>query len=393
MLSPRIAALSADPTPPAVDRFWAEVTRSGTPLIEPYDDGHHVVTFLWRGEANTIRAWFNIDVPLTRLPKTDLWYGSTVFPSDLRTIYCLTHDGAEQIPRTRTDTTPALLDPTNPRVLHFPADPADPTDVDAWTSVLELPGAPPPAWTEHRPETPRGHLETKAFTSTALNRDVQVTAYLPARTGPAELPAIVVFDGYLGRTMMRIPTVLDNLIAGGHIPPMAALFLHNRDEHRIRDLTPGEPVEQLVVGELLPWARRTWRVGSPGSDVIAGMSRGGLVATHLALRHPDLFQSAIAHSGSFWWPSPDAGTPGRLIREVTRTPPTDVHFYLDVGLLESMPGPDGAPSQLTACRRMSNALTTQGFHLTYREYAGGHDYINWQQNFAKALLATISKKP
>ncbi|WP_430780013.1 alpha/beta hydrolase [Actinoplanes sp. G11-F43] len=390
MQSPRIAALLDDPAPDAVDRFWAEITRTGTPLIEPYADGRHLVTFLWRGEATAVRAWFNIDIPLVRLPGTDLWHGSGVFPSDLRTIYCLVHDGAEQVPQSRTDTYPATIDQANPRVFHLPADPDDPTDADTWCSVLELPDAPPVTWTGLRPHTPAGRLDDRTLPSLALRTNVRVTAYLPPGIDPAGLPVLVVFDGYPAQTMMRIPTVLDNLIAGHRIPPMAALFVRGRDEHRNRDLTPGRPMERLVADELLPWAQKTWRIGSPGGNLIAGMSRGGLVAAHLGLRRPDLFQAAIAHSGSFWWPSPDAGTPARLVREVARTSPSNVHFFLDVGFLETMTGPGGAPSQLTACRRMRDALTDRGFRVTYQEFQGGHDYVNWRDNFAGALIATTA---
>jgi len=389
MLSPRISALRTDPAPDAIDRFWAEVIATGTPLIEPYDDGRYLVTFLWRGEAENIRAWWNIDVPLTRMPGTDLWYGSEVFPSALRTIYCLVHDESRQMPRTRAETHPALLDPGNPHTLYFPADPEDPTDRAAWGSVLELPGAPRSAWTHVRAGTPAGRLETSAFASAELGDDMRVTAYLPPGIDPAGLPVVVVFDGYLGQTTMRIPVVLDNLIAGGRIAPMAALFVRGRDEHRDRNLTPGTPIERFVAGELLPWARDIWKVGSPdGDNAVAGMSRGGLIAAYLGLRRPDLFRSVIAHSGSFWWPSPDAGEPGRLIRDAAGTAPSDVRFFLDVGLMETMDGPGGAPSQLTACRDLREALRARGFHVTYQEFPGGHDYVNWQHNFPDALIAT-----
>ncbi|MBW6439286.1 DUF3327 domain-containing protein [Actinoplanes hulinensis] len=391
MLSPRIAALLEDSTPEAVDRFWAEITVTGTPLVEPYDEGRNLVTFLWRGEATAIRAWFNIDVPLTRVPGTDLWHGSAVYPSDLRTIYCLVHDDTERVPHLPTTSGPTLIDPGNPKIFHLPADPADPTDCDAWASILELPDAPPAMWTSPRPGTPAGLLHTDTFTSTVRGTDVRVTAYLPPGADPAGLPVIVVFDGYAGQTMMRIPAILDNLISAGRIAPTAALFVHGCDENRNKDLTPGRPIEQLVVDELLPWARDTWKIGSPGGgNVVAGMSRGGLIAAFLALRRPDLFRAAIAHSGSFWWPSPDAGEPGHLIRDVAHATPADVRFYLDVGLLETMQGPDGAPSQLAACRSMRTALLDRGFPLTYREFTGGHDYVNWQHNFADAILATCT---
>ncbi len=98
---------------------------------------------------------------------------------------------------------------------------------------------------------------------------------------------------------------------------------------------------------------------------------------------PDPFRAVIAHSGSFWWPSPEDGEPGRLIRDVARSGPGGAHFFLDVGLLETMDGPGGAPTQLTACREMRDALLSRGFPVTYQEYCGGHD-------FATALLAVAS---
>ena len=389
MLSPRISALLDDPAPEAVDRFWAEVTAAGTPLIEPHDDRRKLVTFVWRGEAESVRAWHNFDVPLVRVPGTDLWYGSEVFPADLRTIYCLVHGDTRRTPLTRTETGPSLLDPGNPHTFYLPADPDDPTDVDGWASVLELPAAPPSPWTDTRPGTPTGRLEVGAFASAAFGYDVRVTAYLPPGADPAGLPVLVVFDGYVGQTMMRMPVVLDNLIAAGRIAPMAALFVRGRDEHRMRDLTPGPAIERLVADELLPWARDRWKVGSPGGDnAVAGMSRGGLAAAHLGLSRPDLFRAVIAHSGSFWWPSPGAGEPGRLIRDAARVARTDVRFFLDVGLMETMAGPGGAPSQLVACRAMHEALRDRGCPVTYVEYAGGHDYVNWRHNFAEALIAT-----
>jgi enterochelin esterase-like enzyme len=198
---------------------------------------------------------------------------------------------------------------------------------------------------------------------------------------------VLVFDGYLGQTVMAIPTALDNLIAAGRIPPMAALFVRGRDEFRDRDLTPGPALEQMVTAELLPFARQTWNVGTPPGNIAAGMSRGGLAAASLALARPDVFSAAIAHSGSFWWP---ADSPGRLIREAARTASPSTRFFLDVGRLETSEGPGGVPSQLSVCRDMRDALTARGCPVTYVEYSGGHDYVNWRHNFPDALIAVTA---
>jgi enterochelin esterase family protein len=71
--SSRIGRLLDDPSPAAVDELWREVAEHGSPLIEPWDAGRVLVTFLWRGEARTTRVWWGLDVPLTRVPGTDLW--------------------------------------------------------------------------------------------------------------------------------------------------------------------------------------------------------------------------------------------------------------------------------------------------------------------------------
>jgi enterochelin esterase family protein len=56
--------------------------------------------------------------------------------------------------------------------------------------------------------------------------------------------------------------------------------------------------------------------------------------------------------------------------------------------METTPGANGAPPQLTVCRQMRDALRARGCAVTYGEFSGGHDYVNWRRNFAGALIAT-----
>lgn len=395
MRSPRLTGLLEASGRPDADRLWAELTAAGTPLIEPWDDGQCLVTFLWRGnptgdqaerngpagqgDQESVRAWWDIDVSLTRIPGTDIWHGSEVFPSDLCTIYALVPGDTEELPRTPDD---ARLDHGNPLTVHFEADPGDPTDTSHWASELRLPGAPRSPWTTPRPGVPAGRLVHDEF-----RPGVPITTFLPYGVEPAGLPVLVMFDGYEAQTVLRVPTVLDNLIAAGRLEPMAALLVRGRAGNRRRDLTPGPALDNLVE-ELTEWAESRFGIGSPmGDNVVAGVSRGGLVATHLGLRRPDLFRGVIAHSGSFWWPARADGTPGRLIRDAERLAHPDVRYYLDVGLLESSPGPASGLSQLDTVREMRDVLLSRHCKVTYTEYAGGHDYVNWRHNFPEALLA------
>ena len=381
MQSPQIAMLLDDPSPPAVAEFWARVTATGTPMVEPWRDDSRLVTFLWRGAARRTAVWWGLDVPLSLVPGTDLWFATRVLPADLSTIYCLVHDGAEELPRTASGHGPSHVDAHNPRRHRLVADPDDPGDHDQWASVIALPEAPGDPWLEPRPSVQPGTV-----TEAGLERPVAV--YRPAGTPTEGLPVLVVFDGWAARTVQRVPEILDNLIAAGAIPPVVALFVSSYAAQRDDELTPTPGMRDFVTRVLLPWARTTLGAGTDGrANMIAGVSRGGLTAAFAALTAPECFGAVISQSGSFWWPSADEGEPGWLIREAGRRPAADVRFYLDVGIFETYPAPGGAPSQIDMNRAMRDVLRRQGYSVSYAEYSGGHDYLNWRRTFADGLIA------
>src|SRR5437762_12041515 len=120
--SPRIQRLRADidvGRPGAVEEFWREVTAAGTPLVEPSDDGHALVTFLLRAEARHAKVYRFGDGEMDRLPGTDLWYRTERVPRDLRTNYWFSLDGAAGIPPARRARDLPRVQ-TNPRPLTFP---------------------------------------------------------------------------------------------------------------------------------------------------------------------------------------------------------------------------------------------------------------------------------
>ena len=369
-------------------KFWAETTARGTPLVEPLDGESVLVTFLWRGAAPSTRAWWGVDVPLALLPGTDLWYGTQVMPADLRTTYCLVHGEPTGAPRDSSGRGEVHLDLANPFRVGFPADPADPDDYDSFLSLLELPGAPPEPWITPRPGVTSGSVTEVVLPGAALGGPRPMAVYRPAGTSTSGLPVVVVFDGFLARRVLCVPTVLGNLIAAGRIPPCVALFVSSFVASREDDLRPGSPLISFLSGEVMPWARANLDAGADGrANVIAGVSRGGLAAAWAGLAAPELFGGVVAQSGSFWWPSPDEGEPGWLIREVSRRERTGTRFYLDVGVRETMPGPGGAPNQLTVVRQMRDALSETGYPVQYTEFNGGHDYVNWRRTFADGLIA------
>jgi enterochelin esterase family protein len=395
-LSPRIARLLSDlpgGDSRVVDDFWREITATGTPLVEAFDGGTALVTFVWRGEARyTATAW-GVHVELCRIAGTDLWYGSQRLPINLRTLYYLRHDG-DAIPNDPGGVGPTHVDPLNRRSFRFPADRGDPYDRPCWTSLLELPAAPAEPWSHPRPAVPRGSLLQTSVRTLALGGRRRISVYRPATGNDVPRPLLVVFDGYLSRTVLRIPTTLDNLIAGGHIPPMMALFVNAPSgARRFRELRPGPAIRHFVTRELLPWAQRRWHISDdPRHRVVAGSSLGGLAAAYLALVAPETFGKVVAQSGSFWWPAPPAQAEW-LTRAYASRPPLPLRFYLDVGNRETSSVRGDDLDQLTVTRRFRDVLVERGYQVTYAEYDGAHDYVNWRRTFADGLLAVLRDQP
>lgn len=116
--SPRIAKLRSQielGSRSAVPQFWSEIAKSGTPLVEPIpgDDRHSLVTFLWKGDADT----YNVAVvggingaepaknQMIHLADSDVWYISYEVRNDARFSYALSPN----------DSLKPLLDPARTR--------------------------------------------------------------------------------------------------------------------------------------------------------------------------------------------------------------------------------------------------------------------------------------
>lgn len=387
--------------------FWRDIARHGAPLIEPGPDANHaLVTFLWRATGTTARVVVvgglaHADVErdrLVRLPETDLWYRTYLTRADIRTVYRLSVDGPlgptleEAMRRFFT----AQPDPLNPRAYIVPTDAERPDATGGVASVLEAPEAAPQPWVTPRPGVSTGHVNLHRLRSAILDNERRVWVYTPSEYTPtgAPYPVVLLFDGseYSGR-LVPTPTILDNLIADGRIPPLVALMPDSLDgQTRSRELRPFSPFEAFVIDELLPWARRLYHVTTePALSVVAGSSAGGLTAASIALRHPDVFGNVLSQSGFVVWKPEDDPRDHWLARYVEDHPAVPVRWHLDVGTLEDTPRPDGGATMVEANRRLRDVLRAKGHDVRYAEFGGGHDYLCWQGTLADGLVALLGE--
>ena len=154
---------------------------------------------------------------------------------------------------------------------------------------------------------------SKVFPGTARSYWV----YVPAQYKPEKpLPFMVFFDGggYVNETgQARAPIVLDNLIAKGDLPVMAAIFVDpgvmpalNSETQQSRYNRSyeydglGDRNARFLIEELIPEvAARLNLSKNPDDHAVGGGSSGGIAAFTAAWERPDYFHRVMSFIGSY----------------------------------------------------------------------------------------------
>jgi enterochelin esterase family protein len=387
----------------AVESFWDEMARQGTPLVEPIkgDDRHMLLTFLWRGKDDTknvvvfagLGAGAIENNRMARLLDTDVWYKTYRVRDDLRSTYYLSPNDSlipfdeiaeKDIPKREAS---FQHDPLNPNVFAGSV---------GFASVVELPAAPEEKWLTRLPDVARGNVEQRQLKSAILGNERKTWIYTPAgyRAAGGPYGLLLFFDGPAYVYLIPTPIILDNLIAKGHLPPLVAVFLDNptRDS-RETEFACHQPYADFIAREAVPWIRKSYHVTrDPARTAVGGLSFGGLAATYIGLRHPNIFGNVIAQSGSFWWKPETDEESEWLTRQFVASRRLPLRFYLDVGLLENSRLPGDAPDMVTASRHLRDVLRARGYEVHYSEFNGGHTALNWRVMLPEALIALMGRR-
>jgi hypothetical protein len=147
----------------------------------------------------------------------------------------------------------------------------------------------------------------------------QYWVYVPHGYDAAKAPNLLVFqDGQRATNphgSLRVPTVLDNLIAHGEIPPTLGIFVtpgnlsaHYPDnlgmsnpDHRWQEYDElDDEYVRMLTQELLPQVAKTWRfTDDPARSAIGGTSSGAIAAFTAAWHRADRFGNVISMIGSY----------------------------------------------------------------------------------------------
>ena len=212
--------------------------------------------------------------------------------------------------------------------------------------------------------------------------------YVPRQYDPSSPANLLVFqDGQRAinpKGVLRVPTVLDNLIADGSIPPTIGLFitpgqrgetypdsigLGNPDNRSVEYDSLGDAYARFLVDELLPEIEETYNVSDdPDRRAIGGASSGAICAFNVAWERPEAFGNVISFIGSY---TNIRG--GQIVPDlVLESEPKPIRVFLQDGTHDLRNPADPDRDWHLQNLEMIAALKAKGYDLKVALGEGGH---------------------
>lgn len=373
----------------ALDEFWSDINKKGTPLIEKIDgdDKNNIVTFIYRGDKDTKNIIILPEVggysaenagylenKMEKLPGTDLWYRSFKIRNDIRFVYYFSvndalDDNVDNRYKNMTN------DPLNKNIIKYES---------SEDSYVVMPNAEKFVWVDKRDNIKRGNLtEYKYHNDKLVNKDRSIWIYTPNGYSRTNKPYgfLLLTDGQDYINTLSAVNILDNLISDKKIPPTVVIFVET-SKNRGKEMMCSDTFSSALANEIVPWVRKSYKISSkPEEAIIGGLSLGGLNASYTALKHYKTFGKVLSQSGSYWFNSEENASNGGcwLSGQFPNADKLKLKFYMTVGICED-------PDMIMPNRTMKDALQKKGYKMWYEEIKCGHDYLGWGEALAKGLI-------
>lgn len=377
----------------AVEDFWRNIEKEGTPLIEKIqgDEDNVLVTFLYKESEpidnvlvfGTIPGYRYSENLMEKLLNTNVWFKTYKVRNDVKFKYNLYLNYEVDKKNIYKD---SILDPLNPNRICFNKDEEDPESEEYVYSFVKLSKVKSDIWSIPKENVEKGNIALNRFHSEILDNTRRIWTYTPYGYTKEATPynLLVLTDGFDYINWLSAPTVLDNLIEGRQIPPTICIFIET-GKNRFEELSCSESFSQFLSTEVMPWIYEIYNVTKkPQETIIGGVSLGGLAATYIALENSNVFGNVLSQSGSYWYEE------RWLTKEYEKVEKLPINFYLNAGVLEDRPY-DSEPIMMEVINNMRDVLIAKEYNVKYENFYSGHDYLSWGETLATGLIALMGK--
>jgi enterochelin esterase-like enzyme len=238
-----------------------------------------------------------------------------------------------------------------------------------------------------------GLMFDSAVNSPILRREMPYRVYLPPDyfwSDSRRYPVLYMLHGaggnYTEWSDSFLPQQIDRLIVHGMVQPMIVVMPEGDGRTFFANWDNGPRYSDYIVQDVVAEVDARYRtVATHSSRAIGGLSMGGVAALQLAMRNPNVFGVAGAHSPSIrlepdadlWFLSGQTFLQHDPIWLSRNWPGTErITYWLDVGT-EDWWRPN--------IETLHGALLSSGFNLTWRVYPGTHEAEYWIEHLPDYL--------
>ncbi len=310
-------------------------------------------------------------IPMQQLGSTDVWAVQQTFSPTARLDYRFGVSGGG-----------IFTDPRNPLLV--------PSSLGR-NSELRMPEYVPPQEIEVQPDIPHGTLENLGlYQSQAASTTHELVVYLPPGYDPQQrYPSVYFQDGDDYRNYAFTPTIFDNAIAAGKLPPLIGVFVTpSREQGRQVDYDLNDAYVDFFVNELVPLIDSKYAtLNDPSQRVVVGDSFGGLISLYIAYLHPDVFGGVVNQSGFV------SRYNGRLISLYALQSIPSLRIDSMSGIYETCVGGPVTKADcnfLDGNRALRNVLQTNGYTYRYQEYPQGHAWGFWRDHIDDSIAWVLN---
>ena len=276
-----------------------------------------------------------------------------------------------------------IIDPLNPSTVRDPF---------AEKSVLAMADYRPPSYIADPPAAARGSLEELSIDG-PLGKPWPTWIWsAPTATRNTPLPVIMFLDGGDWLQLAGADRILANLLQQHRIAPCRAVFLKpaaRNEEYAANPRTAAFLADGLpcALADHLLWpSQRDQRLA-------VGVSLGALCLLHAHRSHPLSFGGLILQSGAFFQPRSDPmeldfpcfpAITAFISQALTRAPSeraSVIPIHMTCGAGEE---------NIVNNHMMADALSRQGFPLTFHKQPDAHNWTCWRDSIGTGLMRLLA---